>query len=223
MKYFLFLYFILLLNGCSDDSKVLYRHNNATGVYRSFYPKHKCQITISLDSNKSYISSISSNCTLKIGLSRTIEGIKDLLNFYNLQISLKKSKIIKITFYKNTTNFPYFIKYFNKLPSNYTKIFNYDKTQSLESISKEYLERLSILIKNSNLYGKELKKINTGNCNLFLDFSYWKVDKELQTVPKATSRYIIEMDGVIEKENIKFKDYPHIEYLPVKVVCQDKR
>ena len=90
------------------------------------------------------------------------------------------------------------------------------------NISRKYLQNLEILVRNSNLYREELKKINYGNCYFALDFSYWKRDKNLQTVPKATDRFIIEMDGVIEKENINFEYYPHIEYLPVIVNCQNR-
>ena len=210
---------MLLLNGCSDVIKVAYKQDKESGIYQCFYPQNECQITLGLDSKKSYIDSISSNCLLSRGLTQTIEDIKDLLDYYNLQTILVKSTFIKITFLKNTTTFPFFARYFNKLPSNSVDIFNYDRTDSLKNISKKYLQNLAILVWNSNLYSQELKKINYRNCNLSLDFSYWEMDKELQTVPKATDKYIIKMDGVIEKENINFEYYPHIKYLPVVVNC----
>lgn len=214
---------MFLLNSCSDDMKVAYKQDKESGIYQCFYLKNECQITLGLDSKKSHIDSISSNCLLNRGLTQTIVDIKDLLDYYNLQTILEKSTIIKITFLKNTTTFPFLVRYFNKLPSSSIDIFNYDRTESLKNISRKYLRNLEILVKNSNLYSEKLKKINYGNCNLSLDFSYWKRDKDLQTVPKVTDKFIIEMDGVIKKENINFGYYPHIDYLPVIVNCQNKK
>ncbi len=214
---------VLLFNGCSDDMKIAYKQDKESGIYQCFYPENECQIILGLDSEKSYIDSISSSCLLNRGLTQTIVDIKNLLDYYNLQTILEKSTIIKITFLKNTTTFPLFVRYFNKLPSNSVDIFNYDRGENLKNISKKYLQNLAILVENSNLYSEELQKMNYKNCNFSLDFSYWNMNKELQTVPKATDKYIIEMDAVIEKKNINFEYYPHIEYLPVVVNCQNRK
>ena len=225
MKYHIVLYFvlILLLNSCSNDMKVAYKQDKKLGTYQCFYPKDECQITLNLDGKKSYIDSIDSNCVLNRGLTQTIIDTKDLLDYYNLQTILKKSTNIRIIFFKKITTFPFFVRYFNKLPSNSIDILNYDMTESLKNISRKHLQNLEMLVRNSNLYSEELKKMNYRNCYFALDFSYWKRDKDLQTVPKSIDKFIVESNGVIKKENINFKRYPHIEYLPVIVNCQNRK
>jgi len=224
MKYHIIVYIILvlLLNSCSDNMNVIYKQDKELGVYQCFYPENECQITLSLNSKKTYIDTISSNCILSRGVQQTVVDIQDLLDYYRLQKILEQSNVIKITFLKNTTTFPFLVRYFNKLPLDAINIFNYDMKLDIKDISKKYLQELVILVKDSKLYSEELEKMNYRSCNFSLDFSYWYNDKGLQTVPKTIDKYIIEMDSVLEKENVHFQYYPHVEYLPVSVQCYKK-
>ena len=221
MKY-IFLSVVLLLitiEGCHDNLEVIYSADKQSNSYKSFFINNKCTTTITLNGNRSKIQEIYSDCVSSRGLKQTNKDIKDLLSYYKLGEILKKSNIIKLVFFKNSTTFPFFINYFNNLSNKSADIFKYDDRQNLKKISRNYLHRLAKIIKESNLYNDAVKEMNYKTCDLSLDFSYWDKDKGLQTIPKVIDQFIIKMDNVIKSEKINFKKYPFIKYLPIRIRC----
>ncbi len=213
--------FLLLFFGCVDSEEVIMKKDKESREFQLLYPKLNCIVSLTLNRKKNKIYSISSGCMKNRDVKQSIKDIRQLMKYYKLQDIIENTSIIRLTLYQKTTTFPTLIRYYNRQEGTIADMLKYNKEKDLRNISLTHFKKLARIIKNSNIYNDALKIFNDNeNCSLTLDFSYWEKDSGLHTAPKAVNKYIVEMDGVLKKEDINFDEYPYIEYLPVRVECR---
>lgn len=220
-KFYLYAMFFLLFTGCADSREVIMKKDKESREFQLLDSKLKCIVSLTLNREKNKIYSISSGCMKNRDVKQSIKDIKQLIEYYKMQDILENTSIIRLTLYQKTTTFPTLIRYYNRQEGTIADVLKYDRKKDLRNISLAHFKKLAKLIKNSNIYNDALKIFSDNkNCNFTLDFSYWEKDSGLRTVPKAVNKYIVEMDGVLKKEDINFEEYPNIEYFPIRVECR---